>query len=1040
LGFLVRYRSVVQNAEGSGHECSGRSSEQRPCNPDPCPPKQDCVWGRWTEDSACSVTCGGGEKSRTRIVTQASRNGGRPCAEKDSMRVQACNTQACPTTARDCEFSGWNDWLQCSVRCGGGLQHRSRTILVEATKNGLQCSGQKQDFRRCGTKPCSHRPQIDCIWGQWSTWSACSALCNGHQERNRAIARMAVAGGKSCNGPERTVRPCNLKSPTCLASEHQDCKFGSWNIWTPCTKPCNGGQHFRNREVQIHARNNGKPCLGALQQAHSCNMDPCANTQKKDCLWGEWGSWSACTKSCEGGQRTRLRGIAIEPMPGGRACPAQASNEMEPCNTGVCGMPQERCSWSPWNSWGLCTRSCGGGQQQRARQRQWLSDGLVAPTAGVGGARRLQVAPPSLANTNDCAGTQQEIRVCGIELCDGAGLKAPAPCVWAVWSNWGTCSCQGLAERDRHVAQAATGGGLACVGPVRETKSCTPHCDQGTMDCQLSSWQDWGQCTATCGGGQMTHVRIVQRHAQGYGVGCHGALNEVRACSTQACGMGRDCSYGTWSPWTGCSRSCGGGQKSRSRVVHEIINDGQPCKQGPLSQLSACNTVTCDEVLQKDCEWGQWQSWSPCSASCGNGRRGRRRDITTPVSYGGKPCSGVFQQYNNCQVAPCQQLGIDCRLWDWSAWSHCYKPCFGHKERVRDIEIYAVGSGKPCDGPLRVMKPCGSGNGSACSGVGLGLPGSADCQMNDWASWTDCSHTCGSGQRFSSRRITVQARGTGAACDGGLRRTLPCFLQACQVTGPVDCEWGDWGSLSKCSATCGGGQWSRNRKVVTEGSGGGFACTNTDTLEVLPCKTKPCRSEDCVWSPWTRWEPCSATCGGQTKRRRALQSTGAAGDTFDTWPGQPAAAQAQPTAPDAANNPFGPGQVALGEFDSDALTAAAPVQGRAWRGFMTAHGPSICAFAAFGAVSMLLAAAVGVAHLPGASGLVQPVLAASWPRPLGLFEVSGAPSSRSQVAGIPRQPGDDFALYAALDTEDPWELGLEDVERPAFQSSDGAVV
>merc|ERR1719174_1805617 len=104
-----------------------------------------------------------------------------------------------------------------------------------------------------------------------------------------------------CEGAEREIQPCNLDSPTCLAQSPQDCVLGDWNDWTPCSRPCNGGQYFRNREVEKHARNYGRPCNGTLQQSQACNTRPCQNSAQMDCQWGAWSPWSACSRSCAGG-------------------------------------------------------------------------------------------------------------------------------------------------------------------------------------------------------------------------------------------------------------------------------------------------------------------------------------------------------------------------------------------------------------------------------------------------------------------------------------------------------------------------------------------------------------------------------------------------------------------------------------------------------------------------------------------------------------------------------------------------------------------
>ena len=49
----------------------------------------------------------------------------------------------------------------------------------------------------------------------------------------------------------------------------------------------------------------------------------------------------------------------------------------------------------------------------------------------------------------------------------------PVHCLWAPWSNWGTCnSSSGLQERIRVKDQEAFNGGANCTGNATETKDC----------------------------------------------------------------------------------------------------------------------------------------------------------------------------------------------------------------------------------------------------------------------------------------------------------------------------------------------------------------------------------------------------------------------------------------------------------------------------------------------------------------------------------------------------------------------------------------
>ena len=53
--------------------------------------------------------------------------------------------------------------------------------------------------------------------------------------------------------------------------------------------------------------------------------------------------------------------------------------------------------------------------------------------------------------------------------------------------------------------------------------------------------------------------------------------------------------------------------------------------------------------------WGSWNSWSPCSTTCGYGTRERKRLCDNPKpAYDGKNCLGVGYQKRRCHAYyPC---------------------------------------------------------------------------------------------------------------------------------------------------------------------------------------------------------------------------------------------------------------------------------------------------------------------------------------------------------------------------------------------------
>ena len=55
------------------------------------------------------------------------------------------------------------------------------------------------------------------------------------------------------------------------------------------------------------------------------------------------------------------------------------------------------------------------------------------------------------------------------------------------------------------------------------------------VDCKWSSYGDWSECSATCGGGKRSSSRAVLQQALDGGEDCVGKVNRIDICNIDPC-------------------------------------------------------------------------------------------------------------------------------------------------------------------------------------------------------------------------------------------------------------------------------------------------------------------------------------------------------------------------------------------------------------------------------------------------------------------------------------------------------------------------
>ena len=219
-------------------------------------------------------------------------------------------------------------------------------------------------------------------------------------------------------------------------------------------------------------------------------------------------------------------------------------------------------------------------------------------------------------------------------------------CAVGEFGNFSVCSntCGGGTQtRSRPVITPKSGNGKECP-PLSESRPCnTQVCP---LDCKVSPYSDFNDCSLTCGGGTKTRTRDIIQNPTGTGLACP-VLSETEPCNTQPCVEG-DCKVSPYSDFSSCSLNCGGGTKTRIRtVLVPQSGTGRACPV--LSETQPCNTQPC---VAGDCKVSAYSAFSRCTEGCGGGTRTRTRTVEVPQSGTGQPCPELSET-EACNTQPC---------------------------------------------------------------------------------------------------------------------------------------------------------------------------------------------------------------------------------------------------------------------------------------------------------------------------------------------------------------------------------------------------
>jgi hypothetical protein len=312
-GVQARGRIVGMPSAFGGIVCPVLKQMQ-PCGNASCP--VNCEVSIWGKLSKCSATCGGGQITKTRMITTAQQFGGKPCPTTNMSF--GCNSNPC---AVDCAVTAWKAWGGCTQTCGGGQQGRHRAALIYSQFGGRKCPS-LMDGRPCNTNVCP----VKC---HTSAWTQCSRSCGGGGERHRTRNYVYKAPGITCpNTTSVTDREvCGVdKCP-------RDCNLTAWSSFSNCTKECGNGKQSRSRRIVRTSEFGGVRCP-QTSNVRSCNTRAC----RIDCEVTNWFPWTPCSKTCNQGSHHRIRQLIVDSSPLGKPCPPL--KEVRACAVRACGCPK----------------------------------------------------------------------------------------------------------------------------------------------------------------------------------------------------------------------------------------------------------------------------------------------------------------------------------------------------------------------------------------------------------------------------------------------------------------------------------------------------------------------------------------------------------------------------------------------------------------------------------------------------------------------------------------------------------------------------
>lgn len=165
-----------RSCDVTSNTCLGPSIQTRTCSLGKCDTRirQNGGWSHWSPWSSCSVTCGVGNVTRIRLCNSpVPQMGGKNC-KGSGRETKACQRAPCPIDGR---WSPWSPWSACTVTCAGGIRERTRVCnSPEPQYGGKDCVGDVTEHQMCNKRSC---PIDGCLSNPCFPGAKCNSFPDG---------------------------------------------------------------------------------------------------------------------------------------------------------------------------------------------------------------------------------------------------------------------------------------------------------------------------------------------------------------------------------------------------------------------------------------------------------------------------------------------------------------------------------------------------------------------------------------------------------------------------------------------------------------------------------------------------------------------------------------------------------------------------------------------------------------------------------------------------------------------------------------------